>query len=128
MSDARAKKINHHSGKVLFAQRAKRQLLKGHKAPHVTVYGEAYAGEPTTAKITEEMENKVLNMLDEGRRSLDEPLSEEIQLAIISEAVGEKKGIQISGVGKSISVEVDLILSCLEGKLRLKRKFGIVLV
>ncbi|KAL9691386.1 hypothetical protein QQ045_011807 [Rhodiola kirilowii] len=92
MSYARSKKMNHRSGKVLFAHRAKTQLLKGHKAPHVEVYGEAYAGEPAAAKIVEKMENKVLYMFDEDGSSLDEPLSKEIQFAIISEAVGEKKG------------------------------------
>ncbi|CAM8920832.1 unnamed protein product [Rhodiola kirilowii] len=101
MSYARSKKMNHHSWKVLFAHRATTQLLKGHKAPHVAVYGEAYAGEPATAKIVEDMENKFLNVLGECGGSLDEPLSEEIQLAIIIEAVGEKKGTRIFGVGKS---------------------------
>ncbi|KAL9674184.1 hypothetical protein QQ045_030454 [Rhodiola kirilowii] len=100
MSYARSKKINHHSGKILLARRAKRHLAKGHKAPQVASYGDAYAGEPAAAKIMEEMENKVRTILDEGGSSLDEPLSEEIQLAIISESVGEKKGTRISGAGK----------------------------
>ncbi|CAM8903026.1 unnamed protein product [Rhodiola kirilowii] len=103
---ARDKKKNHCGGKTLMAIRAINHLQKGHKAQHVATYAEVYSHEPECPEIVEQMDAEVQKLIDDQQSddpsSIVDPIPTSTQLEIISRAVGQKKGTQISGVGGNI--------------------------
>ncbi|CAM8946485.1 unnamed protein product [Rhodiola kirilowii] len=100
MKDTRKNKINHHSGKMMFIDRAQDYEAIGERAPFLSTYAKVYGVEPAGAALVEKMNDKLLDVIgDQEGNGVEDILPVDVQVGIIEDAVGKKRGRHISGVG-----------------------------
>ncbi|KAL9690310.1 hypothetical protein QQ045_010707 [Rhodiola kirilowii] len=107
-----SERIDHRSGKVPFYMRSAQLRLQGERAPIVATYSKVDSHDPAGAALAAQMEERVRQALQDMDGDEDEdpegtvidarpPLPVDIQIKIINEVLGPKRGTYVSGAGRA---------------------------